>query len=251
MLWFHSIANKDLAKKWLLPHIYDYWNESTKAIARFSRAIEVTDPNRRKTALDVISQSVLKHVGVLTDKELCIAAFAAAEDLYKAACADGAWDEHTADYLSASAGVFFDALKNRGYTVHYYIDNHFRRYQLREAFFLYPKWFSVSGLMFICPQYTAFRIIQTICKLEDSEMNMRYYQKFLPEYYQDGRIIAEGLLARWHMDNQNYIYLDADSDEEFEQRYEKICNQPGVIAMLRNEAPAQGSKCLVRYPEFK
>lgn len=211
-----------MAEPLMCPKISDYWDASKKAIPRFAAYLAAQSPTTAEQAKSAIRAAVTEHVRVLTDDWLPRVAFVVAEDLYRTANAITVWDDSVADYLACSAGTFFSLLSQRGYRLHYVIDNSFQ--EMQRPIQLFPSWFQACGIEYQCPQ-----VLESEFGLEPKE----------------SQGVVSDVLRGFFAQGRHYVVLDTDSiessfDAPLEQR-----NAEGVVTVIRTEAPGPGSKALV------
>jgi hypothetical protein len=141
-------------QNWMLPHIYDYWDERVHAIDQLSCALDAIPPSQRDARVGFIQAAIARHVEALSDVQLTRAAFVVADDLYKAADRLSYWNYALKLYLWASARPFFEAVRTRGFTLAYVADNSFE--DLMRPVLFYPVWYKAIGLSYICPERIAY-----------------------------------------------------------------------------------------------
>ena len=207
------------ADPFFLRKLTDYWDSTTGTVQSLSEKLDTYSGQSREEALDAIRAAVREHVRVLPDKTLCLAACVVVDDLYKVASHIPAWWATTSDYLAASAGTFFPILRERGFILHYIVDNTFP--QTQRPFQLFPTWFAACQLNYECPQ-----LIQATDRLDPASA-LQSCSHRIQTYF-----------AR----REHYVLLDIDScdqsfNEVFSQRKEE-----GVITVFRNEAPEVNTK---------
>ena len=66
-----------------MPKISDFWDSTKDAIPRFATKLEALPPELAGEMTNMIREAVTEHVRVLPDRWLYLAAFIAAEDLYR------------------------------------------------------------------------------------------------------------------------------------------------------------------------
>ena len=98
-------------------------------------------------------------MNVLDDELFLSAAAAAADDLYKAACAIDRWDEGIGDYLAASSETLWRLFSERGFTLQYLVDNVFD--VLERPLELFPVWYQAAGLAYVSPQALARKLMES------------------------------------------------------------------------------------------
>jgi hypothetical protein len=220
--------------QWMLPRITDYWDSQVDAIERLSLVLAETPEPDRPAQIKLIGEAVARHVDVLSDDMLRLSAVAVVEDLYKSALRLTSLDDTPLQYLHASAAPYFRALSQRGYTVHYFIDNTFSR--LDGPVIAFPLWFRAASLAYLCPQ----EIAATSCEKDKPASE---WPSLVAKYGADGRAVADGLVDRCHKERRHFVYLDIDSDGF--QVALKTSGAPGVIHVMRSAAPTPGSRIVV------
>ena len=190
---------------WMLPRITDYWDQRVRAIDRLSRALRAM-PSDNLAKVTLLQAAIVRHVGLLTDQDLIMAAVAMADDLYKAADESSYWDGALEQYLTASAGTFFGALSSRGYQVNYVIDNSYDDLSRPTRF--YPMWFRSAGITYICPQHTASLAMEHD-RVVESEWSGQ-----MERYIQEGRYIASEAVSRCRTEKRSFVFLAIDGNEE-------------------------------------
>ncbi len=220
--FFSNDRDFRMSQPFMLPKLSDYWDTAKDAIPRFAAELAAQSPTAAKETTTAIRAAVTEHLRVLPDQWLPRVAFVVAEDLYRAANTITAWNASVADYLACSAATFFGLLSQRGYRLHYVIDNSFQ--EMQRPIQLFPLWFRACGIEYQCPQ-----LVESEFGLEPTE-SQGVVSQVLRGFFADGR---------------HYVVLDTDSiessfDTPLEQRDTK-----GVLTVIRTEAPGPGSKALV------
>jgi hypothetical protein len=220
--------------QWMLPRITDYWDSQVDAIERLSLVLAETPELDRPAQIKLIGEAVTRHIGALDDNFLRLSAVAIVEDLYKSAMRLTSLDDTPLQYLHASAAPYFRALTQRGYTVHYFIDNTFSR--LDGPAVAFPLWFRAASLVYLCPQEIAATSFE-------KDKPQSEWPSLVSKYSADARVVADELVERCHKELRHFVYLDIDSDGF--QAALKTSGAPGVIHVFRNEAPTPGSRIVV------
>lgn len=202
----------------MLPKISDYWDTAKEAVPRFAAELAAQSPTAAKQTTSAIRAAVTEHVRVLSDQWLPRVAFVVAEDLYRAANTITAWNASVADYLACSAGTFFALLSQRGFRLHYVIDNSFQ--EMQRPIQLFPLWFQACGIEYQCPQ-----LVESKFGLEPTE----------------SQAVVSDVLRGFFAHGRHYVLLDTDSiessfDAPLEQRDTK-----GILTVIRTEAPGPES----------
>ena len=227
--------------KWMLRKISDYWDTRVDAINLLSGELEKTPKSERKDQIKLIHDAIIRHVDHLNDEDLALAAFVIVDDLYKAANSLVLWDGGQVEYLEAVGRPFFGALDRRGFTIQYLIENNFP--DLSRPIEFFDDWFSASGILYICPQKIGCVVMKADGKPESE------YVSLMPVYIEEARMIANDVVGKCQMDGRSFVFLDTDSNEKSFSVAQRQCGDPGIIFVLRNEAPVAGSKCRTVFPK--
>jgi hypothetical protein len=228
---------------WWLRKITDYWDYQVGAVFGMAKRLEVACRTTygHQRARDEIATAVSRQVGELSDDHLALVAFAMVEDLYKSAASLTYWDEYLSEYLALSARTFGRRLSERGFTLHYLVDNTFEASEtgLSGPTIWYPKFFRSAGFAYICPQEVARTI------MAHDKRDPAAFVELLPVYIDEARYIARQAVRRLHEQGDHYCHLDTDWVETSFEVSMEARTLPGVITVFRNEAPAKGSKSQV------
>jgi len=232
---------------WNLKNLTDYWDQRDKAIEKYANKLKSLSLEEKTQALDEIRSAIRKHLTVLSDEQLALAAFAMSDDLYKAVCECPSWHDSMAEYLEASAETCCEFLSEHGYVIHYVVDNIFEptEYGMRFPMEWFPIWFQAAGFVYICPQLVALKL------MEADEKSPAAFIDCLPQYIDEARDVAEDLIERCHSENRHYFFLDTDSTESSFDMAMSLCEKKGIITIFRNEPPLQGSKANYFPPPFE
>jgi len=225
---------------WRQPNLIPYWDERTDAIRQFRGRLAALSGDDQSIALDVVRKTVSAAVQNRSDEDLKMLVFVVGDDLYKAANADGIWDDALSRYLNASAGEFFSAVQERGYRLHYIVDNAFPDLTRPLNFDI---WFRPCGIIYICPQQLASKM------MAHDNVEPASFEENLPRYIDEGRFIADTMIKRCAEEQRHFLFLDIDSQENSFTSAQAMSDDSGVITVLRNEAPLPGSKAAVRFPD--
>ena len=224
----------------MLPKITDYWDQQVNAIERMSAAVLELAPPERAVAVEQIQASIARHVAVFDDDLLLRAAVPVADDLYKAACWIGHWDEGVAAYLGASSATFWSLLAERGFTLQYLVDNVFET--LERPLNLFPVWYEAAGLVYISPQAIARELMQGDAGPEAP------FDLLLPRYNREARHVAAMLIDRCHDEQRSFALVDADFEEETFRSAFALAGKPGMLTIFRNEAADAGTNVSTWFP---
>jgi hypothetical protein len=226
-----------MMQDWMLPNITDYWDERVDAIEQLSRVLAEVPEADRAAHLASIVAAVTRHTAALGDADLVKYAVPIVEDLYKAVAKRTYYDDPLRQYLGATGGPYFHALRARGYMVQYFIDNTWDR--LDGPVIGFPIWFRAAGLFYICPQEIA-------CNQFEKDQPREKWPALVSKYIGDGRSVADRLASQCHAAGRHFVYLDIDA-ADFAIAL-KLGKEPGVIHVFRNETPTPGSRCAIHLP---
>ncbi len=232
-------------KEWFLNNITDYWDHLSNALHLNARKLENVSDKEREDWIDSLKQAVLRHGGSLNEEDLLLSAFCMIEDIYKTVASALIYDQALLDYLSASAVTFCNSLRQRGYIIHYIVDNTFDRDELhiQGPLDYFPDIFRAAGFVYICPQQITGTLMD-----EDNIQREKYFEE-LPHYIAEARDASNMVVEKCDEDKAHYIFLDTDSEEG---SFDLVLNDnyaPGVMTIFRNEAPILGSTAAVNFPQ--
>jgi hypothetical protein len=182
--------------------------------------------SEQQNHMQLISAAINRHIGALSDEQVTTAAFIAVEDLYKTVAYLSYWDNALAQYLQATGEAFFGALANRGYSVHYFIDNTWN--SLIGPAHWFKVFFGMASLAYICPQALACRIFET-------DRPEAEWPALVSKYIVAARAVANRLVDDFHRDARSFVFLDINA-EDFSAAT-KTVGKHGVVHVFRREAP--------------
>lgn len=211
---------------WFLPKVTEYWDTQTDAIPRMTDRLRALSELASSDAQREISESIAKHVDVLPDDLLLRAAVCAVEDLYRAGAHLPMWDAACTDYVWASAGAFFRLFSERGFSLHYVVDNSWP--SLDYPFILYPRMLEAAGFVNVCPQLIARELI--VADGHDPE-RCAFYDS-------EARHVAAQLISKVHSAQRHLALLElADTEQRAPtiQAALRSAGEPGVLGLLRTE----------------
>jgi len=202
-----------------LNKIVDYWDGDS--ISQWSSILSEMSEDELSNAKEGLKNAVIEHTKPLSDELLKRVAYIMVDDLYKSANAIGVWNDYVCDYLDSTASVFLRELSNRGFSVHYLVDNVFD--DMERPLTLFHAWYAACGIVYQCPQLFS----------KQNRVSLA-----------DARQMCQGVLkannGRFH-----YILLDTDSeDDSFDVPVEQL-NNSKIITVIRTEAAEPHSKVMV------
>lgn len=230
------------AGSWMLPHMYDYWDHRTNAVAGMAKRLDGMRVPARKKAYAAISDAISRHIAALSDEQLTTAAFTFAEDLYRTATQLTHWEPEFVAYLQASGATFNQRINERGYAIRYVIDNTYEATDigLKGPTEVFADWFQAAGFKYVCPQQVAKLL------MESDKRPSGDIPTLLPSYIDEGRGVALDVLQKCWKQGDSYCYLDTDSTEVSVTEALGDLKSPGAITIFRNDAPVPGSKATLK-----
>jgi len=227
----------------MFQNILEFWDQQQDAVYRHSRRLVTLDEAARAEELSSIESFVQSSGGGLSDINLARYAFVMADDLYKAANRDSIMmDEPLMQFLKASASTFLNVLSQRDLVLHYLVDNTFRAtlHGMQRPLSVYPRWYQSSGWIYICPQHIALLMMK-----EEGYAREPYFQ-LLPDFIESARYIADRFALKCHEEKRHYVFIDTQSTPDSFNVPLSEDEMPGIITVIRNDAPVEGSTCSVR-----
>lgn len=227
----------------MLQNVLDFWDQRKDAVYSHSLRLRSLNTAERSEALSSIASFVQSSCEGLSDINLARLAFVMADDLYKAANRDTIMmDETLLQFLEASASTFLRILSERGFMLHYLVDNAFREtlHGMQRPLSVYPRWYQSSGVIYICPQHLALLMMKEKGYDEDP------YFQLLPDFIGSARSIAGRFARKCHEERCHYLFLDTQSRPDSFDVPLSDDETPGSITIIRNDAPVEGSTCSVR-----
>lgn len=230
---------------WDFPTLALVWDYKSRAIiagADRLEALSATDRARSRTAL---SERIAALTRGLDDSWLVATAFFMIEDLYKSYFCQFRWSDGVHEYIAATAGVFMHELAQRGFVLHYVVDNTQSEANLSEMFAYLPAVFQAAGLLVTGPQLMALDLME---KLDHRPRDV----DAIPLYREEGHYVANQLIARCHHERRSSVYLNVDLDDDNPAFSLDVAlsqaNTPGTIVVLRNQAPVAGTVAEISPP---
>ncbi len=229
---------------WDLP-LVEYWDQTTGAINRNARRLIHLGEAERTDACDQIRDAIRKRVHALADDPLLQATVSMVDDLYKFVNDEVLIDKALFAYLDAFARTFTTAIHDRGYVIHYVVENRFSGvdFLMRGPFDLFPRVFNAAGFVYVCPQHIALQLMQA------DGVAAPDYARVIAQYTDEARVVGDRLVSRCHETGQHYMFLEADYQEGALDAALQDGGAGGVLIIFRNDAPVPDSTVSVRFPE--
>ena len=233
--------NIDVISSWTLPNVIDYCDSRTNAIQKFADRLEFS--THREADIAELRRAVSEHTRVLSRDLLLDVSWIMADDLYKAGDCLPRWTVHHREYVHASAGVFFQRFHREGFVLRYGIDLTYEQtnFGMQRPLYLLPELFAAAGLIYVCPEELS------LCLMGNDGVGSAEFLKSYARYRTESRHAARELLRKCNDLGRSYVVLEIGDDRDLLQ---EIWSEPrtNVISVLRDEAPATGSKVKVSGP---
>lgn len=226
-------------------HIGHLWNQEQGAVRYWAHKLGRGDADAKKRGVRFFREKIMTYAAALNDHDIQMAVFEMVDEIYKTANSPAilSQDERRGitQYLSVSAAVFAAVVSQRGFAIHYVVNNTFKRDldNLEGPLFIFPDWFKAAGFNYICPQLIGWQLIV------DCEGNDETFLLAWPECEKDSRERAGVNVELCHEKHQHYVYLDTEGNDSSFDVAMKAAQFPGVVQVFREEPPVPGSKCVV------
>lgn len=232
--------------EWLFPRITDYFdNQNRNTIFEHSQMIGFSLREKKEAALQDIEEAMFEHTAILNDEQLTYAAFIIADDIYKSANEITLFNLYISEYLEASAGTFYQILRQRGFVLHYLANNLYagtagggmiRPLQFFRYFFL------PAGINYICPHEIALELMKR------DGLTVQDYDASIGKYLEEARLVGDAVIEKCHDNNDHYFNLQIDGEKSnFAPSLDRVGDK-NVITVFRSEPPMAGTSCDVLFP---
>ena len=245
---------------WTFPNITDYWDERKQAVHNYSQKLAGLSDDDLAGAIREIRESIGKHVEALPEQKLLTLASVVVDDLYRAASHLPVWNDSVSRYLEASAALFFELLKKRGYVVHYLVSHlygeadEFASWQ--RPMELLPHYYTAAGLDYIFAPLLSLGLMfrdeadpESAISRKGKGVNPETANEFYPSYKEEAHGGVDGYVEECHRERRGYILLDVEENPALFERAGKMMGQPGVITVIRESPPMPGTEIRVGYPK--
>jgi hypothetical protein len=227
--------------------LVEYWDQRTSAINRNALRLSKLGEQERTLACGQIRDAVRRRVQCLTDRQLLQAAVSMVDDLYKYVNKEVLMAAPLFAYLDAFGHTLTRAVRKRGYVIRYVVENQFSGldFLLLGPFDLFPRVFDAAGFVYVCPQELGLRLMQ-----HDGIAPSKYLQA-IDQYAAEARHIGNRIVTKCQDEGRHYVFLEADYQEGALDIALRGGGAPGVLRILRDDAPVAGSEVFVVFPEQK
>ncbi len=225
--------------QWRLGTLTDYYDYNASRLLEMPKKLATLGDASRALALVTVRSQVRRLAGDLEDDLLLAVSVSMVDDLYKSAGILTDWNPPTAEYVTAVWGTFFDVMAARGYLMHYIVENTFPDH-LGRPLQLYPEVFGAAGIIYVCPHHIATKLPEGA----EAEPSLAGLRHLLAE----GRYLAKEVATQATGQNSSLMYLEIDYDAGCLDEILSLSAAPGVVTVVRNQAPQPGSTVEVTYP---
>lgn len=148
------------------------------------------------------------------------------------------WTPGVKDHIAATAGVFMQVLAQRGFVLHYVIDNTQSEALIGQTLTYVPAVFQVAGFLVTGPQLMALELMQ---KADHRPRDVAA----IPRYRTEGHHVANRLISRCHEERRSSVYLNLDLDDDAPGLSLHVAlsqgGTPKTIVVFRDASPQVGS----------
>src|SRR5579871_6321059 len=227
--------------------LVDYWDQRTDAINRAAARVRELSPSDRPAAYSEIQEHVLDKVASLPEYLLWKATVSMVDDLYKFVNDAVVMDEALLGYLHAFAHTMIATVRARGYVVRYIVDNQFSGIEFLKMgpFDLFPRVFNAAGFVYSCPQLLALQLMRHD-GIQDGE-----YEARVAEYIDEARMLNDRVIHTCRNDARHFVQLETDYEDGSLDAALNGEDDIGALTIIRNEAPAPGTRVSVVFPKTR
>jgi hypothetical protein len=218
--------------EWLFNRIFDYYEVSSHTLAVRGAAFEALYEADRKRISQLVSQRVQDISKQFNNEVFVKMAWLMVDDLYRAGLEATVWGPGYQSYVQAVWGTMFAALKSRGYTIRYIVENTWPDDDVRPVQF-FPLLFESAGIRYICPSAFAAELPE----FKGAPMTNAGLKLGMRE----GRHIAQMAMKEVAKQGKHFAYFETDFDPGCLDIVFALPSPPGTIEVFRNEAAVPGS----------
>ena len=231
-------GQQNVQEQWKLGSLTEYYDHDASCLLEMPKRLAILGDAHRALALETVRAQVNGLAGDLTDDLLQQVSVSMIEDLYKSASGITQWDPSTAKYVTAVWATFFDVMAARGYLMHYIVENTYADH-LERPLRLYPEVFTAAGIIYVCPHHLATKLPEG-AGAEASVVGLRHVLA-------EGRYLAKRVATEATGQKRSMMYLEIDYEAGCLDGILSLSAAPGVVTVVRNQAPEPGSTVQVTY----
>ena len=144
-------------------------------------------------------------------------------------------------YLAATAGTLTSVLTERGIRIQYLVHNAWP--DPTRLLELFPEWYSAAGLVLRTSQGIALELAR-----QDGVAEHTLATRAI-DYESEARDVVNVVVARCQEEGRHFIQVDADAQPGSFDSALEARGKPGVVTIIRDQAPEPGSSVTVLTPE--
>jgi len=203
------------------------------------------DSEEQNRFVSSIKEAIKAHVNVLSDRTLMHVGAVMADDLYRSMSVTKSIDKSISLYLESSASEFLKLFRQRGFVIHYIVDNIITEGSpdFQNLLGFVGNWFNSAGFFYICPQEIALDFM-----LHDNISKDDYYRE-LPRYIDEARYLMHIAIDKCVSEYKHFILVDADFEEEHLLSLIHGEINPGILRALRNQPVDKSSEITIIFPD--
>lgn len=222
------------------PTLVAYYDARVPVVEQAATRLQALDRAAAEVALAHVAEHVRDLAHTLPADRFDMIAVSVVDDLYKTISNAATWSEEADLYVGAVFGSFLGVAAERGRHLQYVIDNVYE--DLTRPLNIFPYVFSAAGLVYACPQLAAAHV----AKEDGGSLGETPTVESLGPWIAEGRYMAKELAFAAAAADRHFVYLDANLEEGGLEPVLELSAAPGVVSVLRNEAPTDGSNVSVR-----
>lgn len=223
---------------WELTSLWAYFdNRERNSIIEYSKEYGKLSLEEREQADSLMRNRIVGHLSQLAENKEHIqrAAVTVIDDIYRSVNMAYSFDENTLNYLGATARVAMRFFSQCGVQIHYCTNNTFSDFL--RPFSAFEIFFGAAGIVYICPQSIAWKLMQH----DKGDIPMDNFVLYYKDYIEESVGIADDIRSRCVENGMHYIHLDIDGGNESFEKDMQFCEKPGHLVIFRDEPPIDKS----------
>ena len=224
---------------WDFPTLAMLWDAGTRAIVAGGDKLDSLSDDDFEASQRALAARVQAMVQNLDDGWLVTTCFFMVDDIYKAFYQDFEWSRGVHAYLQATAGTVVDELERRGFVLHYVVDATEGGANLQTMVDYLPQVYMAAGLAVVGPQVAALQLMRQIEAEPSGDINA------IKPYIDEGHMLADEVVARWHADRRSSAYLNLDFNDDSPALSLEVAlspaGQPATVVVWRDALPTLDS----------
>lgn len=231
---------------WDFPTLAYAWEYRNGTILAGGERLDSLAGADRERSVAGLRDRVQTMVSGLDDGWLLMTGFVMVEDVYKSFFREFAWTPGVHDYLAATGPAVIEEIARRGFVLHYVVDATQPPQNLATMLEYLPGVFRAAGLAVVGPQIVAVEMFKHEQGGPPADITE------IQRYRDDGLIVADQVVQRWHHERQSSAYFNLDLDDDSPALDLSVAisqrGAPGTLLLFRDQPPAEGSSAHVFPP---